>query len=157
MEIRGTLDRLGLGLSVAAAMICLALHIATFLTVVSLIWIILPFFLVAGAILCARVVDPKPRFGQRLDRAAIVGWVLLFYALCWFAYDYRTTGGATSVGIADGHYVSMYKDRTIKIISENEYRMIPNLWTRVMSAWVAMMAVFCAKSFTLPGCLCRGT
>jgi len=39
----------------------------------------------------------------------------------------------------------------IRVITENEYRMFPNLWIRVMSAWIAMMAVFCTTSFMLPG------
>jgi hypothetical protein len=147
--MRSALAKLGVSLCLAGFSICLVLHVATFLTIVSLIWTIPPFFLVAGAVICARVVDPKPRFGLRFDKVAILGWILLVYAICCFVYDYRTTGGATSVGIVDGQYVSMYKDRVIKVITENEYRMIPNLWTRVMSAWVAMMTVFCATSFTL--------
>lgn len=28
-------------------------------------------------------------------------------------------------------------------IPEEGYRMFPNLWIRVMSTWLAMMAVFC--------------
>jgi len=61
-----------------------------------------------------------------------------------------------SVAIVDGQYVSKYKDQVIRVITKNEYRMFPNLWTRVMSAWIAMMAVFCARSFTLPSYLRRG-
>jgi len=52
----------------------------------------------------------------------------------------------SSVAVVDGRYVSMYKEHVIRNISEQEYRMFPNLWTRVMSAWMAMMAVFCSKS-----------
>jgi hypothetical protein len=37
-------------------------------------------------------------------------------------------------------YVVMYKSRVIKIISEQEYRMYPSLWTGVMSARIGMMA-----------------
>jgi hypothetical protein len=147
---------LGLGLCLAGFTLCLVLHAATFLRIVSLVWIIPPSLLLAGAALCSRVVDPRPRFGLRFDKVAILGWVLLVYGIGCFVYDYRTTGGATSVGIVDGQYVSMYKDQVIKVITENEYRMIPNLWTRVMSAWVAMMTVFCASSFTLPDFLRRG-
>jgi hypothetical protein len=150
MEMRRALDRLGLALCVAAGAICLVLHVGSFLTIVSLIWIILPFVLLAGAILCNKAVYPKPRFALRFDKVAQLGWVLLIYAICTFIYFYRTTGGATSVAIVDGHYVSMCRDHVIRTITEHEYRMFPNLWTRVMSAWIAMMAVFCATSFTLP-------
>jgi hypothetical protein len=156
MEMRTALDKCGLALCVTAAAISLGLHVATFLTIVSLIWIVLPFLLVAGAVLCSRVVDPKPRFIMPFDKVAMVGWMLLIYAICWFVYQYRTTGGATSVAVVDGQYVSQCKDHVIRVISENDYRMFPNLWTRVMSAWIAMMAVFCAKSFSLPTYLRRG-
>ena len=149
-EIRRALDALGFALCVGAAAICLALHVATFLTIVSLIWIIPPFLLVAAAVLCSKAVDPRPRFALHFDKIAMLGWVLLIYAICTFIYDYRTTGGATSVSVVDGQYVSKYKDHVIRIITEDEYTMFPNLWARVMSAWIAMMAVFCAKSFTLP-------
>jgi hypothetical protein len=156
MHMRSVLDKLGLVLCVAAAAICLVLHAATFLTIVSLIWIVPPFLLVAGAVLCSRAVDPGPQFAFRFDKVAMLGWFLLIYSICTFVYDYKTTGAATSVAIVDGQYVSKYKDQVIRVITENEYRMFPNLWTRVMSAWIAMTAVFCAKSFTLPSYLRRG-
>jgi hypothetical protein len=156
MHMRSALDKLGLALCVAAAVICLVLHTATFLTIVSLIWIVPPFLLVAAAVLCSRAVDARPRFAFRFDRLAMLGWFLLVYAICTFVYDYKTTGGATSVAIVNGEYVSKYKDQVIRVITDNEYRMFPNLWTRVMSAWIAMMAIFCTQSFTLPACLRRG-
>jgi hypothetical protein len=150
MEMRRALDRLGFALCVGAAVVCVVLHVATFVTVVSLMWIIPPFFLVAGAILCARVVDPRSRLAPRFDKTALVGWVLLIYGVCTFIYFYRTTGGASSVGVVDGQYVSKYKDHVIRSITEAEFRRFPNLWARVMSAWIGMMAVFCLKSFTPP-------
>jgi hypothetical protein len=154
--MRTVLDKLGVGLCVAALAMCLVLHLATFLTVVSLIWIIVPFVLVAGAVLCSRVVDPKPRFGLPSDRVAMLGCVLLIYAVGCFVFDYKTTGGATSVATVDGQRVSMYKDHVITVLTEDEYRMFPNLWTRVMSAWIAMMAVFCVRSFSLPSYMRKG-
>ncbi len=84
------------------------------------------------------------------DKVALLGWVLLIYGVLTFIYFYKMTGGATSVNIVNGQYVSMSKDHVIRPISEEEYRMIPNLWTRVMSAWIGMMAVFCTRSFELP-------
>jgi hypothetical protein len=126
------------------------LHVATFLTIVSLIWVILPFVLVAGAVLCSKTVEPRPRSRLRSDKVAHLGWILLIYAVLTFVYFYKTTGGATSVATVDGQFVSMYKDHVIRTITHEEYRMFPNLWTRVVSAWIAMMAVFGAKSFALP-------
>jgi hypothetical protein len=72
---------------------------------------------------------------------------LLAYAVLTFVYDYRATGGASSVEMADGQYVAKYKDRVIRTISEYAYRMFPNLWTRVMSAWIGIGAVFCLIGF----------
>jgi len=148
--VRRVLNGLGLALCVGAAAICLVLHVATFLTIISLVWIIPPFLLVAGAAICSKVVGPKLRFTLRADKVALLGWVLLIYAVLTFVYFYKTTGGASSVGVVDGQYVSKYKDQVIRVISYDEYRMFPNLWTRVMSAWIGMMAVFCSKSFALP-------
>jgi hypothetical protein len=36
------------------------------------------------------------------------------------------TGGATSVKILDGQYVSMYQDQVISTISEQEYLWFPS-------------------------------
>ena len=72
----------------------------------------------------------------------LFGFAVFGYAVLTFVYFYRTTGGASSVSVVDGQYVAMYKDQVIRTISENEYRMFPNLWSRVMSAWIGMMALF---------------
>jgi hypothetical protein len=148
MEMRRVLNGLGFALCLGAIAICLILHVATFLTIVSLLWI--AFLLVAGAILCSRAIELRPRFALPADKTALFGWALLVYAVLSFVYFYRTTGGASSVGIVDGQYVSMYKDQVIRVITVAEYRMFPNLWTRVMSAWIGMMAVFCSRSFVWP-------
>lgn len=55
---------------------------------------------------------------------------------------YVLTGGASSVRVVNGQYVSMYKSQIIRTITENEYRMFRTLRTRVMTAWTATMAVF---------------
>ena len=150
MEMRGALNGLGFALCVGAAAMCLVLHVAAFLTIVSPVWIVPPFLLVAGAVLCSKAIEPRPRLALRADKVALLGCVLLIYAVITFVYFYKTTGGASSVGFVDGQYVSKYKDHIIRVITESEYRMFPNLWTRVMSAWIGMMAVFGAKSFALP-------
>jgi hypothetical protein len=125
--MRSALAKMGLVLCFAAVALCVFVHLATFLTTVSLAWIIPPFLLVTGAVLCSKGIEEKARIGVRPDKVAMLGWLLLTYAVCCFIYDYKTTGGATSVGIVDGHYVSMYKNHVITVITENEYRMFPNL------------------------------
>jgi hypothetical protein len=150
MNVRSALDKLGFALCALALAICIVVHVGSFVGIVSLIWVIPPFFLLAGAVLCSRAVQPRLRLPLRTDKVSLVGFGLLAYSILLFVYFYKTTGGASSVAVVDGRYVSMYKEHVIRNISEKEYRMFPNLWTRVMSAWLAMMAVFCSKSFTFP-------
>jgi hypothetical protein len=115
MEVRRVLNGLGLALCIGAAAICLVLHVATFMTIISLVWIVPPFLLVAGAVLCSKAIEPRLRLMLRSDKVALLGWVLLVYAVLTFVYFYRTTGGASSVGIVDGQYVSKYKDHVIRV------------------------------------------
>ena len=150
VEMRSALNRLGFALCVVTAAICLVLHIATFVTTISPVWVVPPVVPLAGSLLCSKAVEPRPRLRLCEDKVTFLGWVLLVYGVLIFIYFYKTTGGATSVDIVNGQYVSMYKDHVIRPISEEEYRMIPNLWTRFMSAWIGMMAVFCTRSFELP-------
>ena len=75
-----------------------------------------------------------------------LGWVLLVYAVILFAQFYRSSGGATSVGIVEGQYVYMSKSTVIRPITEREYRMFPSHVARIMSAWIGMMAMFCMSS-----------
>jgi hypothetical protein len=150
MNVRSGLDKLGLALCALALAICIVVHVASFVGVISLFWVVPPFILLAGAVLCSRVVQPRLRLPLRIDTLSLVGFGLLAYSIILFVYFYKTTGGASSVAVLDGRYVSTYKEHVIRNISEQEYRMFPNLWTRVMSAWLAMMAVFCSKSFTFP-------
>ncbi len=70
------------------------------------------------------------------------GFALLIYAVLLFIYNYRATGGATGAELVSGQYVYMYKNQIMRTITEYEYRMFPNRWIRVMSAWMGMMAVF---------------
>ena len=138
--------KLGLVLSLGIVITCVTVHIATFFTVLSLTWVLPSFVLLVGALLCVRAVHPKPRLGLSGDPFALTGWVLLVYAILTFVYFYRTTGGASSVGIVDGQYVSEYQGRIIRNITEAEYKMFPNLWTRVMTAWICMIGLFVASS-----------
>jgi hypothetical protein len=117
---------------------------------VSLLWTFPAVFIMVAAIVWAKPVEQKTAFRSHAWNAPssvkVVGVVLLVYAILTFVYFYRTTGGASSVEIVDGRFVSMYKGQVIRI-SEREYRMFPNLWTRVMSAWIGMMSVLALPGF----------
>ena len=77
------------------------------------------------------------------DKTAVAGCVLvLVYAILLFIHFYRSSGGASSVGLVDGQYVYMSKSAVIRPISEEEYKMFPTQVARIMSAWMGMMATF---------------
>ena len=137
---------LGIALCFATIFLCALLHIATFFSVVPRLSILVPLVLLAGAVLCAVTPigwrnPPAPR-----SKAAVVGWVLLVYAVLLFMHQYRTTGGATSVEIVNGQYAYMCKDSVIRPISEVEYKMFSTQVARVESVWIGMMATFCLSS-----------
>lgn len=143
----------GKALCFATAIACTLLHAATFTTIVPGLLILVPFFLMMGAVLCARLTQRwtlsaylRRRPSVPTSKTAIAGWLLLAYAILLFVYFYRSSGGASSVGIVDGQYVYMYKETVIRPISESEYRMFPTQVVRIMSAWLAMMATFCFSS-----------
>jgi hypothetical protein len=142
---------IGKALCLATGIACALLHAATFLTVVPALLILVPFFLLMGAILCARAAqgwDPSEyrRYSMPTGKTAVLGWVLLVYAVLLFVHFYRSSGGASSVGIIEGQYVYMYKSAVIRPISEEEYNMFPTQVARIMSAWIGMMATFCLSS-----------
>lgn len=146
--MRGFLSRLGFALFIASASLCAVLHIATFMTMISFWWLLPAFFLTFSGVLCVKAIDGDVSFPRPSGKLAWFGLVLLVYAVLTFIYDYRITGGASSVSIVNGEYVAMYKSRIIRTITEYEYRMFPNLWVRVMTAWIGMMAVFYLTQFT---------
>ena len=80
-------------------------------------------------------------------KTAVAGCILLAYAILLFIHFYRSSGGASSVGIVDGQYVYLSKTVVIRPISEEEYIMFPTQVARIMSAWMGMMATFCLSSF----------
>jgi hypothetical protein len=148
---------IGKVLCLAAGIACALLHAATFFTVVPGLLILVPFFLLMGAILCARAVqgwnisyNDRVRFSMPRGRPAVVGWVLLVYAVLLFVHFDRSSGGASSVGIVEGQYVYMYKSTVIRPISEDEYKMFTTRWLRVMSAWMGMMSTFCLAALIYP-------
>jgi hypothetical protein len=80
---------------------------------------------------------------------ALLGCVLFVRAALTFVYDYKTTEGASCESIINGQCVSTYWSSHItRTITEREYRTFPNLWTRVMSVGMGMMAVFILTQFT---------
>jgi hypothetical protein len=140
--------------ALATGIVCALLHAATFLTVVPGLLILIPFFLLMGAALCLRAaqgwnlsvyVRMKP--SAPAGKTAVAGYVLLVYAILLFIHFYRSSGGASSVGIVEGQYVYMAKSAVIRSISEEEYKMFPTQVARIMSAWMGMMAMFCLSSF----------
>jgi hypothetical protein len=149
-----TIQQVGKSLCWATVIACALLHLATFLTTVPGLLILVPFFLMMGAILCARVSvgwklsDYRRRIQSSMPQgnSAGVGWVLLIYAILLFIHFYRISGGATSVGIVAGQYVYLSKETVIRSISEAEYKMFPTHIARIMSAWLGMMATFCLSS-----------
>ncbi len=148
---------IGKALCLAAAISCALLHAATFLTVVPRLSILVPFFLTAGAVLCSRMVQGwklsdyrRAPFPTPKGKTAAVGWVLLVYALFLFVHFYKSSGGASSVGVVQGQFVYMYKSAVIRPISAEEYNMFPTQVARIMSAWIGMMATFCLSSLLQP-------
>jgi hypothetical protein len=146
-----TARKIGTALCFATGIACALLHVATFLTVVPGLLILIPFFLLMGAVLCARAVQgwniSVYRRGVQSSvpkgKTAVVGYVLLVYAVLLFGHFYRSSGGASSVGIVESQYVYMNKSAVIRPISEAEYRMFPTQVDRIMTAWIGMMATFC--------------
>jgi hypothetical protein len=149
-----TIQYVGKVLCWATAIACASLHLATFVTTVPGLLIIVPFFLMVGAMLCARI-----SLGWRLSElwrraqipkgySATAGWILLIYSVLLFTHFYRSSGGATSVGIVAGQYVYLSKETVIRPISETEYKMFPTHIARIMSTWLGMLATFCLSSLT---------
>jgi len=137
----------------ATLIACALLHAATFLTVVPGLLILIPSFLLIGAILCARVApgwnlsaQERLRSSMPIGKTAVLGWCLLVYAVLLFVHFYRSSGGASGVGISEGQYVYKYKSAAIRPISEQEYKAYPAQVARIMSAWIGMMATFCLSS-----------
>jgi len=144
-------NRLGFALSIATLSVCAILHLATFLGTVPPIWIVPAFCLLGLTIILANMVRPKRGSRWFTNGFVYAGWVLLVYAVLTFVYVYKTTRGATGVEIINGQYVSTYKSHITGPATEREYREFPSLETRVLSAWFAMMAAFCATRFTAAG------
>jgi hypothetical protein len=146
--VQSFVGRLGLVLCVAALGLSVVLHIATFMTIVPFLWFLLPLFLLGGSVLCAQAIGSAELFGKP---SGVLGWLFflsLFYAAFILVHVFRTTGGASSVDIVNGEYVYKYKARILRTITEQEYRMFPNLVVRALSALIAVGAFSRWKQFT---------
>jgi hypothetical protein len=141
-RMRLFLSRLEFALAIGAFSMCVVLHVAAFIMLLPPLWILLPFALLFGAVICSQAFKYKLRLKTRSRNWKIFGLALLLYAVLLFVYNYNATGGATSAGIVNGQYVYTYKGDVIKTITEHDYRVFPNRWTRVMSAWMGMIAAF---------------
>jgi uncharacterized membrane protein len=142
------MKRLGVTLGIATAGLCAVVHIATFAAALTFFWLFPCIFLLAGAVLCAKGVKSKRHFRRPTGKLAWLGFVLFIYAVLTFVHYYRTTGGSSGQSIVNGQYVSTYwNSQMVKVVTEREYRMFTNLWTRVMTAWIGMLAIFALTRF----------
>jgi hypothetical protein len=124
-----------------ALLFCLVMHLATFFSTAPLYWIVMPAALLVISDMLRRTTGVAAVPGFTFGRAEVgVGIGLLAYAVMMFIYVYRSTGGAASVAVQNGHYVSLYKDRVMKTISHDEFVMFPSLWLRALSAWFGALA-----------------
>jgi len=128
-------------IAIAGVVVYITLHVVTFFTRVYpwLLFLAVPLLIIGGS--RPNIFLQRRRIYSSSRREGLVMLALLAYVAFQFVYFYRTTGGATSVGISDGHYVYKYKTDVLRTISEEEYRMFPNLITRFMSALLANMAI----------------
>ena len=141
MDGRRIFDRLAAALCIVAAIAAVALNVATFLTTVRGAWL-LPIFLASlvGAIGVMRRARSNWRVPERV--LMWVGLGLFFYSVLLFVSFFRTAGWTSGVSLIEQQYVATYKNDIVRIITEHEYRMFPNLWVRAMSALIAMGSVF---------------
>jgi hypothetical protein len=96
--------------------------------------------LIFGAIWCTKASESAPRAFRPSGATLVLGMALLLYAVLTFVYFYRTTGGAFNVEAVTGHFFAGSKNAD-RPITEYEYRISPNLWTRAMTAWSGTIAV----------------
>ncbi len=139
-RVRRFACKIGLALSFAGGVLCAVVHIATFFTMLPLLWMILPAIPLFAAAIFGLAVKSDWSFKGHPGYWKLLCLATLVYSLMTLVYYIYTTEGASSVGMVDGRYISLYKDRVIRSISEYEFRMFPNLWTRVMTAWLGMLA-----------------
>ena len=141
------LYRIGLASSIAAVATCAAVHVATFVTIVPPAWGLALVAVMIGVLVFSNAVDSQRPFKKIPRRWLPHLCALTVYAIGWFMYYYRVTGGSTGESFLNGQYVAMNGDRVLRVITEQEFRMYPNLWTRVMSAWIGAGAAAILTGF----------
>ena len=75
--MRGFRKRLGLALCIAGGAISAVLHVATFITMVPPLWVIAPFAMLFGGILCVQAVQSEPQFAMRVRNWRLFGFALI--------------------------------------------------------------------------------
>ena len=140
MDGQRIFDRLAVTLCIVAAIAAVALNVATFLTTVAGVWLIPTLLASFAGVFFAR----RAHTGWRIPERELtwVGLGLFVYSVLLFVSFFRTAGWTSGVSLIDGQYVATYKNQIVRIITEQEYRMFPNLWMRAMSALIAMGSVF---------------
>ena len=93
------LKRLAIKLSLATGAFCAALHVATFVTMIPLGWVILPFALLFSSALLGHTTSSEQRLKRPRGNLRLLSHGLLAYAFMTFIYVYTTTDGASSVSI----------------------------------------------------------
>jgi hypothetical protein len=141
------LYRIGRASSIAAVAMCAAVHVATFVTVVPPAWGLALVAVMIGVLVLTNAVDTQRPF-KKIPRRWLPHLIALtVYAMGWFLHYYRVTGGSTGESILNGQHVAMNGDRVLRVITEQEFRMFPTLWTRVMSAWIGAGAAAILTGF----------
>ncbi|CAN5544930.1 hypothetical protein BH10ACI4_BH10ACI4_21120 [soil metagenome] len=136
--------------------ICAVIHIATTVFDFPFIWVMPAMLPLALAILCSRITPRGVSFALPINFIEKLGFLLIAYSVILFIYQYRTTNGATGVETIDGQCVALYKSTIIKHLSTYECRHFPTLWTRVMSAWIAMFSCLgLSRSYEISAKLAR--
>jgi hypothetical protein len=129
-------------LCMATAVSCALLHLATFVTIVPFFTIVVPGFMIVSASMRSRANQPQGGYRTPSGMLGLLGIVLFGYAMFTAILFWMDTGAPIGVGIVEGQYVAKFKYQITKPISEQEYRMIPNVWVRILSALLGSMAVF---------------
>ena len=122
-------------LAIAACSVCLVLHLTTFVTVVPVFWLMIPFGLTAGVVICSEAAGIQRKNALiSAHGMGLVNALLLVYAVLTYACVLWTNGWTSNVSVLNGQYVAMYHGRVTRTITAHEYGMFPTLWTRAMSA-----------------------
>lgn len=122
--------------------ICVALHLATFVFDFPFSWVFLAFIPIFLSAIIAKMHPQGVSFEFPVRVIRMLGFALLVYSIVMFVYEYKLTGGANHIAVENGQCLAMDKSTIIRILTDSECRHFPTLWTRVMSSWTAAIACF---------------